>query len=66
MNVIWIALIKSLVIMHINNLTMYLLQYKSYFGPDGIKDSVKHLLELETKNNFKLKNPKIFNKEIKI
>ena len=31
--------------------------YKSYFGPDCIKDYVKDLLEIETENNFKLKTP---------
>ena len=37
--------------------------YKSYFGPDCIKDYVKDLLEIETEINFKLNKPIIFNKE---
>ena len=37
--------------------------YKSYFGSDCIKDYVKHLLEIETENNFKLNKPIMFNKE---
>ena len=40
--------------------------YKSYFGPDCIKDYVKDLLDIETENNFKLNNPMIFNKEDKL
>ena len=40
--------------------------YKSYSGPDCIKDDVKDLFEIETENNFKLNNPMIFNKEDKL
>ena len=37
--------------------------YKSYFGPDCIKDYVKDLLEIKTQNNFNLNKPIKFNKE---
>ena len=40
--------------------------YKTYFGPDCIKDYVKDPLEMETENNFKLNIPMIFNKEAKL
>ena len=37
--------------------------YKSFFGPDCIKDYDKDLLKMETENNFKLHISMIFNKE---
>ena len=37
--------------------------YESFFGSDSNKDYFKDLMEIETKNNFKLNKPIIFNEE---
>ena len=72
LNVIWIALIKRLAIIHIKYLTIYLLplalvsiarmmshlkEIKNHILVQTIKDYLKALLETVTENNLKLNKP---------